>query len=452
MNRDSLVCFLACATLPTLLLSTGCLDRLLPSEFVQVAVTPTSVALVVGDTLTLRAAVMSADGRSLNLPFHWSSSDDRVVSVSGTGLVRGTGQGLATIHLAVEGVTAITEAQVRRIGISSRHHRLMLDDTLRLEVTVVDDQGRPVPNPAVHWTTSNSRLATVDSTGLVRGIGVGSLVVVASAAGDTVSTQLNVTPWTLVGAGDIADCGSNGDEATADILDSIPGIVFTAGDNAYPYGSADDFTSCYGPSWGRHKSRTRPSPGNHDYDTPGASPYFAYFGANAGDSARGYYSYDIGSWHIVVLNSAIDIGPASRQLQWLRDDLGAHRTSCTLAYFHHPLFSSGAFALPAMRAAWQILYDSSADVVLSGHDHIYERFAPQTPSGQLDTVRGIRQFIIGTGGRSHHTFVSAAVNSETRDNATYGVLELSLFPTSYRWRFLPASTGTYTDSGSGICH
>lgn len=261
----------------------------------------------------------------------------------------------------------------------------------------------------------------------------------------------------FVGAGDIADCSFPDDEATAQLLDGISGTVFTLGDNAYDRGTATDFADCYDPTWGRHKARTRPSAGNHDYYTSSASGYFNYFGAAAGDPSQGYYSYDLGTWHIVVINSnCADIGgcgTGSAQEQWLRADLAAHPTTCTLAYWHHPRFSSGEHgSLSATKPIWQALYDYNADVVLSGHDHDYERFAPQDPNGAADPARGIREFVVGTGGRYLRPFLTVIANSQVRDASTFGVLKMTLSPTGYTWQFIPVAGQTFTDTGSATCH
>ena len=257
----------------------------------------------------------------------------------------------------------------------------------------------------------------------------------------------------LVGAGDIADCGETADSATAALLDHIPGTVFTAGDNAYESGTTEQFARCYDPTWGRHKARTRPAPGNHDYETAQGAAYYHYFGRLAGDSGLGYYSYDLAGWHVVSLNSNIEMSAGSAQERWLRADLAAHRAACTLAYWHHPLFSSGEHGnTPAVQPLWQALYDAGADVVIAGHDHTYERFAPQTPAGERDPARGIRQFIAGTGGASLYAFTSLAPNSEVRNNTTHGVLKLTLRPRSYAWAFVPAAGGRFRDSGNGNCH
>ncbi len=262
----------------------------------------------------------------------------------------------------------------------------------------------------------------------------------------------------MVGAGDIAKCSTEADEATAKLLDNIPGTVFTVGDNAYPSGTASEFKNCYGPSWGRHKSRTRPALGNHEYETAGASGYFGYFGAAAGDPDRGYYSYDRGEWHVVALNSNCKevggCGADSPQGRWLRNDLANHPAECTLAYFHHPLFSSGGDHgnQPQVRPLWKALYAANADVIVGAHDHSYERFAPQGPDGARNKERGIRQFVVGTGGGTQRGFGKIRPNSQARNASTPGVLKLTLEPGSYAWKFVPVAGKTFTDSGTKGCH
>jgi acid phosphatase type 7 len=264
----------------------------------------------------------------------------------------------------------------------------------------------------------------------------------------------------FVGAGDIANCSSlAGAEATAKLLDAIPGTVYTLGDNAYGSGTATEFANCYDPTWGRHKARTRPSPGNHEYYTSGASGYFGYFGSAAGDPQKGYYSYDLGQWHVVVLNSNdqcryVSCSAGSAQAQWLQADLAAHPAQCTLAYFHHPLFTSGNYSpgISVVKPLWEILYSGGAEVVLNGHDHLYERFAPQTPSGTPDSARGIREFVVGTGGAEHYGIKTVQPTSEVRNTGTFGVLKLTLHPTSYDWQFVPEAGKTFTDSGTTSCH
>jgi hypothetical protein len=262
---------------------------------------------------------------------------------------------------------------------------------------------------------------------------------------------------TLLAAGDIAGCSTSGDEATATLLDGLAGTVATLGDNAYDAGTASEYTTCYGPSWGRAKTRTKPALGNHEYQTSGASGYFGYFGAAAGDSSKGYYSYELGSWHVVVLNSncsqASGCGAGSAQETWLRADLAAHPTSCTLAYWHHPRFSFGNYGNDTrMQALWQALDAAGAEVVLSGHDHNYQRYAPQTPSGTRDDARGIRQFVVGTGGKNHYPLGTPPATVEQFNGDTFGILQLSLHPTSYDWQFIPEAGKSFTDAGSDVCH
>jgi 3',5'-cyclic AMP phosphodiesterase CpdA len=261
----------------------------------------------------------------------------------------------------------------------------------------------------------------------------------------------------LVGAGDIASCKEDGDSQTAALLDRIEGTVFTLGDNVYPSGTPEQFAECYEPTWGRHKARTRPVPGNHDYRTSGAAGYFGYFGAAAGDPATGNYSYDLGTWHIIVLNSNCgDIGgcgPGSRQERWLIEDLAAHPAPCTAAMWHHPRYSSAEHGDDRhLGPFWKVLYQAGVEIVLSGHDHTYERFAPQDDRGRPDPGHGIRQFVVGTGGKSHYAFETIERDSEVHNNTTFGVLKLTLHPASYDWEFVPVAGGTFTDKGSGTCH
>lgn len=246
--------------------------------------------------------------------------------------------------------------------------------------------------------------------------------------------------------------------ATSDLL--VGGgfdAVLLLGDNQYWDGALWKYQTVFGPTWGRLGSLLRPAPGNHEYQTPGATGYFDYFGPAAGERSRGYYSYDLGTWHAVVLNSnCADIGgcgPGSPQLAWLTEDLAAHPRACTLAYWHHPRFSSGQHGNDsAYIAFWQALHQAGADVVLVGHDHDYERFAPQDPSGNADPEHGIREFVVGTGGRETRAFATIRPNSEVRNAEDLGVLKLRLRTDGYDWQFLPAAGGSFTDSGSGGCH
>jgi len=330
---------------------------------------------------------------------------------------------------------------------------VLAGDSTRLAVTALDPLGDTVPNPAVSWTSDNPSVADVDQAGLVRAHTIGSASITAAIETTTAVARIVVAPAVLVGAGDIAGCTYDRDEATARLLDSIPGVVFTAGDNAYPNGTLAEFTLCYDPTWGRHKNRTRPSPGNHDYRTLNGAHYYSYFGPVAGDSGVGYYSYDLAGWHIISLNSNVSMAAGSAQERWLRADLAAHPTACTIAYWHHPRFSSGQHGnSTAPQPLWQALYDANADIVISGHDHTYERFAPQTPAGVLDTARGIREFVAGMGGAGFYDFPTIRANSEVRNNTANGVIKLTLRAGAYDWEFVPTAGATFRDSGTGKCH
>jgi hypothetical protein len=253
----------------------------------------------------------------------------------------------------------------------------------------------------------------------------------------------------LLAAGDVSSCDSTADEAVATAAGRLSGTIALLGDNAYPDGSADDYAHCFDPAWGSLRDRIRPVPGNHDYQTKGAAGYFGYFGSAAGVQGQGWYSYDLGAWHLIALNSECDAiggcGSDSAQLTWLKADLAAHQAACTLAYWHHPRFSSGMHGDdPMTDPLWVALANAHADIVLSGHDHDYERLAP---------IDGIREFVVGTGGRSLYEWPgSPGPHTEVRANDTYGVLELQLRPDAYAWRFARGSGGAFSDAGSGTCH
>ncbi len=313
-------------------------------------------------------------------------------------------------------------------------------------------QGKPT-RTSYHRSTVRGNLPL--AAPFLTGIAVAIAVAILCTSGALLAQESDPV---FVGAGDIGNCRGTGDEATSSLVMSIDGTVFTTGDHAYPNGTATDFADCYDPTWGQFKARTMPSPGNHEYNTAGASGYFDYFGAAAGDPAEGYYSYDLGSWHIISLNSncsqvAGGCGEGSPQEQWLKDDLAAHQSTCAIAYFHHPRFTSGVHdnAL-SVAPLWSDLYKAGADVVLNGHDHSYERFAPQNPSGQADPDLGIREFVVGTGGAAFTGFKSIKPNSEVRIANTNGVLKMTLHPDGYEWQFVTAPGGTVADSGSGQCH
>lgn len=287
----------------------------------------------------------------------------------------------------------------------------------------------------------------------------GGLALVFVVAGLALFLYTRERGAVVLAAGDIARCEDSGDEATANLLDDFGGTIVTLGDHAYPDGSVEDFANCYDPTWGRYKARTKPVPGNHEYEEdPGAAPYFDYFGAAAGEPGRGYYSYDLGGWHVVALNSMCDeVGGCdggSPQIRWLESDLAANGDGeCTLAYFHHPLFNSGKHGEYERRTQpiWEVLHDHGADVVLSAHDHNYQRFAPQDPDGRADPARGIRQFVVGTGGGDRYEIEDPVKNSEANSDGAYGVLKLTLEPGSYAWEFVPVSGEAFSDSGEAGC-
>jgi hypothetical protein len=256
---------------------------------------------------------------------------------------------------------------------------------------------------------------------------------------------------TLVGAGDIGDCGSAAAQSTARLLERIPGTIFTAGDNAYMLGRMEDFRNCYDPTWGRYRGRTRPVPGNHEYMTGGGG-YFSYFGATAGPAGLGYYSFAEGAWRVIMLNSEVPSGTGSPQMDWLRTELAGSPTACTAVIWHRPLFSSGLNGNnPDMRDVWRTLYEFNVDLVINGHDHTYERFAPQDPDGRPDAARGIREFIVGTGGAPLYPFPMIRPNSEVR-GAAWGVAVFTLNDRGYQWQFVPVDGVDFQDSGSASCH
>ena len=297
------------------------------------------------------------------------------------------------------------------------------------------------------WPVSGTHTITVRVAGTAGHprIAVDGFVVVGPPAANPV----------LVGAGDIATCGLAGDNRTAGLLDGIAGRIFAAGDTAYPKGTAAQYRDCYGPTWGRWRLRTSPVPGNHEYYTSGAAPYFAYFGARAGVKGQGWYAENLGTWRVYYLNAnctKVGCGPTSPQVAWLRGDLAANPRACVAAVWHQPLFSSGLHGGTAsVRPLWNALEAAGADVVLNGHDHDYERFAPQTSAGTAD-ANGIREFVVGTGGGGLRPFATIASNSEVRNASTFGVLRLTLRAEGYDWRFVPVAGQSFTDAGSGACH
>lgn len=255
----------------------------------------------------------------------------------------------------------------------------------------------------------------------------------------------------LLAAGDIGVCGSTPAIETGLMLDSLDGTILAVGDLAYRHGTAEEFATCYDPVWGRHKARTRPSPGNHEYESSGAQPYYDYFGGQAGPLGQGFYSFRAGDWLVLSLNSNLPVGGSTAQGQWIRSELIANTSRCALAYFHHPLYSSGPNGDNARLAGlWQMLYEQGVDVIISAHEHLYERYAPMSPDGQRNDTRGIRQFIVGTGGAGLYTVMRVHAQSEVQLIA-HGLLKLTLTAQGYSWEFLQVGGGR-TDSGADVCH
>jgi hypothetical protein len=309
---------------------------------------------------------------------------------------------------------------------------------------------------------------SISTARMLRSVALAILLLVgASFSRPSISPAAAATETVVVAAGDIA-CPptshnyNNGagvatacqQRATSDVaVAAAPGAVMVLGDNQYENGELSYFNQVYGPTWGRLKPITLPTRGNHEYQSGSAAGYFSYFGAAAGDPGQGWYVTQLGSWRVYSLNSNCDsvggCAAGSQQELWLRADLAAHPTDCILAVWHHPRFSSGA-NYSRVSAFWTDLYAARADVVLNGHVHEYERFAPQTPSA-VASSSGIREFVVGTGGRSFESLSSNPKNSEVRNNTSFGVLKLTLSTGSYAWQFLPAAGATFTDSGSGTC-
>jgi acid phosphatase type 7 len=306
------------------------------------------------------------------------------------------------------------------------------------------------PAPALAMTPpAGSAFGAVTSTLVARESGSPG----ASASGGTAATDATAT---FVGAGDIASCSGTGDSRTAALIANIPGTVFTTGDNVYPNGAMANYTKCYEPTWGAFKARTRPVPGNHDYENyPGAPNYFAYFGGNAGRKNRGYYRYDLNGWRIYALNSecAVSTSCFKNQYAWLRTDLIDHPHECVIALWHRPRWSTGPHGNSTrMASVVQLLYDHGAEIVLNGHDHMYERYVPLSPGGTPDALNGIREFVVGTGGASLYGFKTTDPNVAVRDDSTHGVLKLTLSAGTYSWQFVPTTSGGFSDSGTDTCH
>lgn len=307
----------------------------------------------------------------------------------------------------------------------------------------------PGPRAVASPTTSATEAATLTVAPTPTGA--------ASAAPTSAAATSAPAAAVILAAGDISSCSTDGDAATADLLDDLAGTVVTLGDAVYPDGTAGQFADCFDPTWGRQRSRIRPTVGNHEYHTKGAAAYFRYFGTAAGDPATGYYAYDLGTWRVYSLNSnCTQIGgcdAGSAQVKWLLADLAANPRDCVLAYWHHPRYSSAEHGSQAsVDGLWDTLYGAGAEVVLSGHDHDYERFAPQSDGGRVDPDRGIVEFVVGTGGFSHYPFRDILSTSRVRNNTTFGVLELTLGVGSWSSRFVPVAGKSFTDTAGGTCH
>jgi len=430
----------------------------------SVVVTPQSVELEMASTHDFEATTYDSGGAVLaGRSVNWTSSDPGVATVDSTGRATALTPGVSRIVATSEGVSdsaSLTVVPVPAAAVIAEPADTLLEvgQSAQLTAEVRDGEGNPLAGRHVSWSSSAPTLATVSSDGLVEATGPGVAWIEAASEGfaDTVVVTVVHAPVTLVGAGDIADCATPWDEKTALLLDAIPGTVFTLGDNAYEDGTADEFTNCYDPTWGRHKDRTYPAAGNHEYHSDAAAPYFAYFGTRAGDPEKGYYSYEAGAWKVIVLNSnanQVAVETGSPQETWLRAELAADDHACTLAYWHHPRFSDGSYGDDdRFDAFWQALYEYGADLVLVGHDHNYQRFGRLDPGGQPDPSNGIRQIVVGTGGRFLYSIATPRAELEAYDSDTYGVLKLTLRHDSYEWEFVPAAGQTFADSGKDVCH
>jgi acid phosphatase type 7 len=342
----------------------------------------------------------------------WGASTDRV-GVTGYRVYRGTGGGSSVTRIATTSASTRTYTDTP----------LTNGTTYSYFVTAVDNAG----NESAHSST-----------------------VTATPRAGSPPPPAGSDPR-ITATGDIADSGG-GDTTTAALVNTLaPTRALTLGDNAYPDGTSSDYASYYNPTWGGFRTKTSPSPGNHDYHTAGAAGYFGYFGALA---PAPYYSFNLGAWHLISLNSEISMAAGSAQETWLKNDLAASNAVCTLAYWHKPRWTSGSTHAntTATQPLVQDLYSADAEVLLAGHNHQYERFAPQNPSSQADSQFGLREFVVGTGGAPRYGFATAQPNSQVRNNSTWGVLQMTLHSGSYDWSFKPSQASSFTDSGTTACH
>jgi hypothetical protein len=436
-----------------------------PSTVRQVIVSPKTATLAAGAKQQFTAYGRDSAGDSMGVSVDFSATGGAVTSTGlfTAGVLAGSFDVVATEHggtLADTATVTVTVAGppvLAAVILTPSSATVVAGKTQKFaaygRMSNGDSAAIPVNYSATGGAITAGGLYTAGQT-------AGSFQVVAvdtsgkyadTAAVSIVSSTGGIV---FVGAGDISDCGNDNDEATAKLLDAIPGTVFTLGDNVYSSGTDTQYAQCFDPTWGRHKARTMPSPGNHDYNTSGATGYYNYWGALAGPAGRGYYSADVGDWHIISLNSEVSMSAGGAQETWLRADLQANTKQCILAYWHKPRFSSGTNhgSLSSAQPLWQALYDFHATLILNGHEHNYERFAPQTPTGAADPTNGIREIVSGTGGESHYNDEGTPLaNSELFNGTTYGVLKLTLGAGTYSWQFIPIAGQTFTDSGTGTC-
>lgn len=439
----------------------------------------------VGGPYSSTTGVVAFDGRASSDPdgddltYHWNFGD----GTSGSGATPShtyQATGTYTVQLTVtdeRGASsdpAGTSADVQNVGpavTAGADTSGPVGMPVAIGATFTDDDGAPW-RYAIDWGDGTTDDGTRGNAGAITATHTYAAeasyrvrVTVTDRFDVAASDSLRVTATApvLLLAGDIGDCGPTRwyDDSTGALLARLSGIVVPLGDNAYDSGTLEEYETCYDPAWGHAKDRTRPVAGNHEYYTPGGAGYFAYFGDAAGDPDEGYYSFELGSWFVLVLNTGPSDGgtipPSSPQVQWLRAELASHAQQCVVALLHHPRFSTTLDRAPiafGVKALWDTLYAYGADLVINGHDHNYQRFAPQKPDGTADPAFGIRQITVGTGGgEGLYQFADPVPNLEARDRETFGVLELTLRAGRYDWRFVPSAGGkTFTDSGTGTCH
>ncbi len=421
---------------------------------------------IVGDAgLAQRTDDLSAVVQELVNQPGWTSGNPMAFIITGSGVrtaesFNGVAASAPLLHVEYSD-TGNTAPSVSIASPADGSNFAMSDD-ITFSATATDAEDGDISN-STNWSSSRDGALGAGSS-ITTALSVGLQVVTATStdsgglqSNHSVAVQVTSSDPILVGAGDISECSRQSDTATAALILDIPdATVFTTGDNVYESGTHQEFADCYDATWGQFKDRTRPSPGNHDYRTPDASGYYGYFDASAGDPATGYYSYDLGGWHVIVLNSncgeVSGCGRTSPQGQWLAADLAASPARCTIAYWHHPRFSSGSSHGPNTDYIdfWDLLQEDGVSVAVTGHDHHYERFARQDSAGIPDPT-GIRQFVAGTGGRVLTTLGASQPNSEVTNDATNGVLMFILRDGSYVWEFRSTPNGEVLDSGSEPC-